>query len=109
GGGGATGVEAGAGSTGVDANRRRKRATNPIRTGDSGVGGSGAGGSGEATGTCSGSSTVAGPSEAAVIVTFVPHPEGSSRTVPLTCSPSQATVVSGSSLLIRISPTASPR
>ena len=44
----------------------------------------------------------------AVRVTCVPHPDGSSRTVPLACSPSQATVVSGSSLVILISPN-SPR
>ena len=46
----------------------------------------------------------AGPSGRAVRITFVPHPEGSSRTVPLASSPSQATAVSGSSLVIRISP-----
>ena len=40
----------------------------------------------------------------AVRITRVPHPDGSSRTVPLTCSPSQATAVSGSSLVILISP-----
>src|SRR5207302_7034023 len=40
----------------------------------------------------------------AVRVTRVPQPDGSSRTVPLASSPSQATAVSGSSLVIRISP-----
>ena len=39
-------------------------------------------------------------------VTFVPHPEGSIETVPLACSPSQATVCSGSSFVILISPKA---
>ncbi len=40
----------------------------------------------------------------AVSTTRVPHPDGSSRTVPLARSPSQATAVSGSSLVMRISP-----
>ena len=40
----------------------------------------------------------------AVRITFVPHPAGSIRTVPRTCSPSQATAVSGSRRVIRISP-----
>ena len=60
-------------------------------------GGSGAGGSG----------TGSSPSTRAVSVTFVPHPEGSIDTVPLAPSPSQATVLSGSSLVILISPKAS--
>src|SRR5215211_228102 len=42
----------------------------------------------------------------AVRMTFVPQPEGSIETVPLACSPSQATVCSGSSLVIVISPKA---
>ena len=41
-----------------------------------------------------------------VIVTLVPQPEGSIETVPLAPSPSQATVCSGSSLVILISPNA---
>ncbi len=44
------------------------------------------------------------PAARAVRTTRVPHPDGSSRTVPLTRSPSQATAVSGSSLVILISP-----
>ncbi len=44
----------------------------------------------------------------AVIVTFVPQPEGSSSTVPRARSPSQTTVVSASSRVMRISPN-SPR
>ena len=44
----------------------------------------------------------------AVSVTFVPHPDASISTVPLARSPSQATVCSGSSRLILISPI-SPR
>ena len=40
----------------------------------------------------------------AVRMTFVPQPDGSIRTVPRARSPSQATAVSGSSLVIRISP-----
>src|SRR5207248_5066679 len=62
----------------------------------------------EAAGT---SGTWAGPAEtsgtshsSAVRITRVPHPDGSSLTVPLARSPSQATVVSGSSLVILISP-----
>ena len=39
-----------------------------------------------------------------VRMTFVPQPDGSIRTVPRARSPSQATAVSGSSLVIRISP-----
>ena len=63
--------------------------------------------------TTSGSASTAGSGTAvtigvAVSVTCVPQPDGSSRTVPLACSPSQATVVSGSSLVILISPN-SPR
>jgi hypothetical protein len=42
----------------------------------------------------------------AVSTTLVPHPEGSIDTVPLAPSPSQATVRSGSSLVILISPNA---
>ena len=42
----------------------------------------------------------------AVSVTFVPQPEGSSSTVPRARSPSQATVVSGSRRVMRISPNA---
>jgi hypothetical protein len=43
-------------------------------------------------------------SVAAVSVTRVPHPEGSICTVPRALSPSQATVLSGSSLVILIWP-----
>ena len=46
------------------------------------------------------------PSSVRVSVTRVPHPDGSSLTVPLAAAPSQATAVSGSSLVIRISPNA---
>ncbi len=42
----------------------------------------------------------------AVSVTFVPQPDGSIETVPLAPSPSQATLRSGSSLVILISPNA---
>ena len=57
------------------------------------------------SGSGSGASTATG---SAVNVTEVPHPAGASSTVPLARSPSQATVVSGSSRVIVISPT-SPR
>ena len=50
----------------------------------------------------------ASPTGSAVSVTEVPHPAGASSTVPLARSPSQATVVSGSSRVMVISPT-SPR
>ena len=46
----------------------------------------------------------AGASSLAVRNTLVPHPAGSSRTVPRAALPSQATAVSGSSLVMRISP-----
>ncbi len=62
-------------------------------------------GSGSTTGSAA---SVALASGAAVSVTFVPHPEGSSATVPRAMSPSQATAVSGSSRVMRISPN-SPR
>ena len=61
----------------------------------------GAGGSGSA---CPPPAPPSGSS--ACRVTLVPHPEGSIETVPLPCSPSQATVCSGSSLVIVISPKA---
>src|SRR4029453_4998504 len=57
-----------------------------------------------------GSSFASGASSSgssACSVTLVPQPEGSIETVPLACSPSQATVCSGSSLVILISPKAS--
>ncbi len=46
----------------------------------------------------------AGPTGVAVRTTVVPHPAGASSTVPLARSPSQATVVSGSTRVMRISP-----
>ena len=48
-----------------------------------------------------------GPPMPAVIVTRVPRPGASSSTVPRTRAPSQATVVSGTGRVMRISPTAS--
>ena len=66
--------------------------------------GLGTGDSGSGSGAASGS----GSTTSAVMVTFVPHPVGSSSTVPLAFSPSQATVVSGSARVILISPN-SPR
>ena len=73
------------------------------------AGGSGAGsGSGAAAGSTGGADSGAAAAGSAVSVTLVPHPAGASLTVPLACSPSQATVVSGSNRVIVISPT-SPR
>ena len=71
-------------------------------------------GSGSSTTTAAGSgsgSSASGPagggaSSLTVRVTRVPHPDDSSRTVPLAAAPSQATAVSGSSLVMRISPNA---
>src|SRR6185437_9198593 len=102
----------------------RKRANTPIRGVGSPTSGSGstsssrscawdasgsatATGSGSATATGSGSAdTVGAWSSLTVRVTRVPHPEVSSFTVPLAAAPSQATAVSGSSLVMRISPNA---
>ena len=57
-----------------------------------------------ATSSASGASGSGTSASFAVIVTFVPHPDGSSATVPHARSPSQATVVSGSRRVMRISP-----
>ena len=54
--------------------------------------------------SCTASAVCAAASGRAVRVTRVPQREGSIRTVPLVASPSQATAVSGSSLVILISP-----
>jgi hypothetical protein len=62
-------------------------------------------GSGASTATGSGSrgATAAG---SALSLTFVPQAEADSSTMPLACSPSQATVDSGSTRVIVISPNA---
>ncbi len=62
--------------------------------------------SGSAADSGSGSGSAGATSSFTVRVTRVPHPEVSSFTVPLAAAPSQATAVSGSSLVMRISPNA---
>ena len=67
--------------------------------------------SASATGSCtsgSGSGSAAGSGVSTVSTTRVPHPEGSSRTVPLARSASHSTRDSGSTWVILISPN-SPR
>ncbi len=55
------------------------------------------------------SSSIAGAVALALSRTFVPQPDGSISTVPLARSPSQATVVSGTRRVIRISPNSPSR
>src|SRR3954467_12062541 len=91
----APGPGAGSGPGPAPQNPGNSRLSSPLRLVRSG-GGSGCGGS-----ACS------RPTEA-VKVTGVPQPDGSSETVPVARSPSQATVCSGSTRVILISPS-SPR
>src|SRR3954470_24292562 len=90
-----SGSGSGAGSGPATQNPGNSRLSSPLRLVRSG-GGSACGGS-----ACS------RPTEA-VKVTVVPQPDGSSETVPVARSPSQATVCSGSTRGILISPS-SPR
>ena len=105
-----------AGRSGAARPRARRRRPEPPATAAGRTGGScvasarssAAGRTSAATGAAIAASGGGSPGGAgagvAVSRTFVPHPVGASSTVPLARSPSQATVVSGSTRVMRISP-----